>query len=132
MRNHILLCCLISLLCGCHTEVESESQSRHDELAAKGLVAIKTITMPKMTFERKPLSDILSSVCKQCNLRLTEEWGFGVGLTCLVVDLNERYNLEMPELTIYEVFLFIAQRAGANVRYEDGRIYMERLKDERN
>ena len=128
----VLVCCVISLLCGCHTEEVSEGRSRHGELVAKGLVAVKTITMPKMTFERKPLSDIMSSVYKQCNLRLTEEWGFGVGLTCSGVDLNERYNIEIPELTIYEVFLFIAQRVGANVRYEDGRIYMERLKDERN
>ena len=104
----------------------------HDVLVAKGLVAIKTIKMPKMTFERKPLSDILSSVYKQCNLRLTEEWGFGVGLSFSGVDLNERYNFEIPELSIYEVFLFIAQRVDANVRYEDGRIYMEGLRDERN
>ena len=132
MRNHILLCCVMALLCGCHTEAVSESAPRHDELVAKGLVAIKTIKMPKMTFERKPLSDIMSSVYKQCNLRLTEEWGFGVGLTCSGVDLNGRYNLEIPELTIYEVFLFIAQRVGANVRYEDGRICMEKLRAERN
>lgn len=104
MRNHIILCCVISLLCGCHTEAVSERAPRHDELMAKGLVSITTITMPKMTFERKPLSDILSSVYKQCNLRLTEEWGFGVGLTFSGVDLDERYDFEIPALTICEVF----------------------------
>ena len=119
-------------VCSSPTNTNSGLFGEHDELVAKGLVAIKTIKMPKMTFDHKPLSDILSSVYKQCNLRLTEEWGFGVGLTYSGVDLNERYSFEIPELTIYEVFLFIAQRVGANVRYEDGRIYMEGLRDERN
>ena len=125
-RNHILLCCVLSLLLGCHTNEAHESVRQHDELVAKGLVAIKTVRMSGMAFAHKPLSDILSDVYKQCNLRLTEETGYGLGLTTRGVTLDKCYTFEIPELSIYEVYTYIAQRVGASVRYEDGRIYIEK------
>jgi len=126
MKYHILVLSIfcVAQICGC-TARDDES---HTEIVRNGFLAIQNVRVPEQSFSDVLLSDVLAQVFKKSNDRLSECGHLGIGLTVSGVEMQRVCSFKIPELGVYDVFKYIAQQVGASVRFDDGRIYMERAK----
>jgi len=118
----IVALCAVSL-CGCTSQCDLEQ----NKLAEVGHVSVQTVKLKKQSFVDASLSTILADVFKNSNDRLSACGYLGIGLTTSGLDMQKEYTFDIPELTIYGCYEYIARQVGASVRYDEGRILMKRV-----
>ena len=120
----ILFCCSALLVDGpqlCRT-VHKKSQSVHDVE-----VAIKSLTLASKRYDAMNVVDVFGDIYYRANERLDENGFYGIGLH--LVDTNTDVDtspvtIDVPELTIFQSFEFVARRFGWTVEYNDGGVFV--------
>ena len=102
--------------------VHKESQSVHDVE-----VAIKSLTLASKRYDAMNVVDVFGDIYNRANKRLDENGFYGIGLH--LVDTNTDVDtlsvtIDVPELTIFQTFEFVAQRFGWTVEYNGGGVFV--------
>ena len=102
--------------------VHKESQTVHDVE-----VAIKSLTLAPKRYEAMGVVDVFEDIYYRANERLDENGFYGIGLH--LVDTNTDVDtssvmIEVPELTIFQAFEFVARRFGWAVEYDGGGVFV--------
>lgn len=97
-------------------------------------VAIKSLTLAAKRYDAMGVSDIFGDVYYRANEILDENGFYGIGLhlvnTNTDVDTSS-VTIDVPELTIFQAFEFIAQRFGWTVEYNGGGVFVRGERAER-
>ena len=119
-----LLCCgmfLVQHSTSCHV-ARKESQTVHDVE-----VAIKSLTLASKRYDAMNVVDVFGDIYNRANKRLDENGFYGIGLH--LVDTNtdvdtSSVTIEVPELTIFQSFEFVARKFGWTVEYSGGGVFV--------
>ena len=100
----------------------NESQSVHDVE-----VAIKSLTIASKRYDAMNVVDLFGDIYYRANERLDKNGFYGIGLH--LVDTNtdvdtSSVTIDVPELTIFQSFEFVARRFGWTVEYNDGGVFV--------
>ena len=100
----------------------NESQLVHDVE-----VAIKSLTIASKRYDAMNVVDLFGDIYYRANERLDENGFYGIGLH--LVDTNtdvdtSSVTIDVPELTIFQSFEFVARRFGWTVEYNDGGVFV--------
>ena len=119
-----LLCCsmfLMQHLDFCRA-VHKEPQSVDDVE-----VAIKSLTLSSRRYDAMNVVDVFGDIYYRANKRLAENGLYGIGLhivnTNTDVDTSS-VTIDVPELTIFQAFEFVAKRFGWTVEYDGGGVFV--------
>ena len=104
----------------CHAV--KESQSVHDVE-----VAIKSLMLASKRYDAMNVVDVFGDIYYRANKRLSENGLYGIGLH--LVDTNtdvdtSSVTIDVPELTIFQAFEFVARRFGWTVEYNGGGVFV--------
>ena len=104
----------------CHAV--KESQSVHDVE-----VAIKSLMLASKRYDAMNVVDVFGDIYYRANKRLSENGLYGIGLH--LVDTNtdvdtSSVTIDVPELTIFQAFEFVARRFGWAVEYNGGGVFV--------
>ena len=119
-----LLCCGMFLMP--HLDfgraVHKEPQSVHDVEAA-----VKSLTLASKRYDATNVVDVFGDIYYRANKRLSENGLYGIGLH--LVDTNtdvdtSSVTIDVPELTIFQAFEFVARRFGWAVEYNGGGVFV--------
>ena len=104
----------------CHA-VE-ESQSAHDVE-----VAIKSLMLAAKRYDVMEVADVFGDIYYRANAKLEENGFYGIGLH--LVDTNtdidtSSVTIDVPELTIFQAFEFVARRFGWTVEDKGGGVFV--------
>ena len=110
----------------CHAV--KESQSVHDVE-----VAIKSLMLASKRYDAMNVVDVFGDIYYRANKRLSENGLYGIGLH--LVDTNtdvdtSSVTIDVPELTIFQAFEFVARRFGWTVEYNGGRVFVRGVREE--
>ena len=102
--------------------VHKESQSVQDVE-----VAVKLLTLAPKRYDAMNVVDVFGDIYNRANKRLDENGFYGIGLH--LVDTNtdidtSSVTIEVPELTIFQAFEFVARRFGWTVEYDGGGVFV--------
>jgi len=116
-----IISCQSSLVQVC-SAAHNESQSVHDVE-----VAIKSLTIASKRYDAMNVVDVFGDIYNRANKRLGENGFYGIGLH--LVDTNtdvdtSSVTIDVPELTIFQSFEFVARRFGWTVEYNDGGVFV--------
>ena len=119
----VLFCCIALLVDGpdfcCDVR---ESQSVHDVEEA-----IKSLTLASKRYDAMRVADVFGDIYYRANAMLDENGCKGIGLH--LVDANtdvdtSSVTIDVPELTIFQAFEFVARRFGWTVEYNGGGVFV--------
>ena len=127
-----LLCCGMFLMP--HLDfgraVHKEPQSVHDDVE----VAIKSLSLASKRYDALNVVDVFGDIYYRANKRLAENGLYGIGLhlenTNTDVDTSS-VTVDVPELTIFQAFEFVARRFGWTVEYNGGGVFVRGERAER-
>ena len=102
--------------------VHKEPQSVHDVEAA-----VKSLTLASKRYDAMNVGDVFGDIYYRANKRLAENGHYGIGLH--LVDTNtdidtSSVTIDVPELTIFQAFEFVARRFGWTVEYKGGGVFV--------
>ena len=110
---------LVDSLDVCHAV--KEPQSAHDvEVALK-------------RYDAMEVADVFGDIYRRANERLDENGFYGISL--YLADTNtdidtSSVTIDVPELTIFQAFEFVARRFGWTVEYNGGRVFVRGVREE--
>ena len=104
----------------CHAV--KESQSAHDVE-----VAIKSLSLAAKRYEGKEVADVFGDIYWRANEKLDENGFYGISLCLTDTDTDidtSSVTIDVPELTIFQAFEFVARRFGWTVEYNGGGVFV--------
>ena len=123
---------IVALLCGvvlmgCRYDFQQTA------LANRMEKSIRSLTLEPRHYERAEVADVFGDIFFRANARLSENGLYGIGLH--LVDTNtdidtSSVTIDVPELTIFQAFEFVARRFGWTVEYKGGGVFVRGVREE--
>ena len=120
----LVLACASALLVDspdvCHAV--KVSQSAHDVE-----VAIKSLSLAAKRYDAMEVADVFGDIYWRANEKLDENGFYGISLCLTDTDTDidtSSMTIDVPELTIFQAFEFVARRFGWTVEYKGGGVFV--------